>query len=377
MSDPTASAAAGGGTDAVQRGLVRVNRKRLATTLANIVAVVVVFLGIPTAAWAALNPDFDLLVDRPDGTLCEHGDSYVDRRTQLRTVRQQARRELRVAQRSLRRVLEEGSTRGPAVGRAQATQRRAEAAVASVQRIPVSVPKDSRTIIKRGYDVNAWPRSFAFTVARPLRGQLAVSVRAAQFVPATDGAELSGKDLEVWAVLDARRSLTGRVFLCIDPSTRAEVHPGTYQGQVVFDDPRLEPLAVPVTLSLSYTEMHNVVLVGLGTCFLASLYVCFLRRDKNEPALRSPFTFLKEYWEFATDSIGGITIAAGFAAAATAFTAQYLNAEAWSGGFGAWLTYCGAVGTAFVAGGTAGRLAKNAYVKEQPSAGQDGKGQQD
>jgi hypothetical protein len=48
----------------------------------------------------------------------------------------------------------------------------------------------------------------------------------------------------------------------------------------------------------------------------------------------------------------------GLAASVTAFSTTYLGSDTWSGSFGDWFTYCGAIATAFVAGGTAGKLAQ-------------------
>ena len=115
---------------------------------------------------------------------------------------------------------------------------------------------------------------------------------------------------------------------------------------------------------------------ALAVCALASLYVYFLRRPAagrkktpdeptdDTPVLRWGFDFVFGYWKFVTGSLGILTIAAGFTAATAALSAQYLDSETWDGSnFKDWLTLGGALATAFVAGGTAGRLAQNVYAR--------------
>jgi NADH:ubiquinone oxidoreductase subunit 6 (subunit J) len=59
--------------------------------------------------------------------------------------------------------------------------------------------------------------------------------------------------------------------------------------------------------------------------------------------------------------VGVLTIALGLVAAALAFAAQYLDADAWGRDYIDLFVFVGAVSTAFVAGASIGRLVQNRY----------------
>ena len=253
-----------------------------------------------------------------------------------------------------------------------------------------SVAQDTATDFALGTSADTGDRVLSFVLDKPLRhgspSMSDVAVRAAPFARVDDGLSLwpaseheqngTGTGINAWAQTDPG-GRTGQVMFCIPPEMRVDMSPGSYAGTIVFADPRLaraEP--IPVTISLSYTHREHVILVGLGVCLLTSFYVFFLRQkdpdEEDNTVLRTRFRFFHGYWQFATGAIGLLTIAAGLAAAITAFSKQYEAAEVWSGGFGDWLTFAAAVGTAFLAGGTAGKLAGTVYDKRNGTAAADG-----
>lgn len=55
---------------------------------------------------------------------------------------------------------------------------------------------------------------------------------------------------------------------------------------------------------------------------------------------------------------GAITVVVGLLAAVIAFSTAYLGSDKRAGTLGDWFALCGAIATAFVAGGAAGKLAQ-------------------
>lgn len=256
--------------------------------------------------------------------------------------------------------------------------------------VPASVAETTPTTFDLGNDPSPGVRSIPFTLERRVAGSTSVAVSPTSFTDATTGEEVAPADLEAWAVLDPDRR-SGTLYVCVPSDRREHLPSGRLTGSLVVDDPRVARLAPQVTLTLAYTDVVRVMLVGLAVALAASWYVFFLRRDQlgevvvlgkafeedgddaddDRPTahelderdraarvLRWPFGFWWGYWRWATSASGVITIAAGMAAAVTAFTTAYLGSETWAASFGDWLAYIGAVATAFVAGGTAGKLAQ-------------------
>ncbi len=238
------------------------------------------------------------------------------------------------------------------------------------EKATLTVAEGATTSFDLGLDVNSGVRTIPFVLTTPLWGRDRLQVSPGTFAPAKqDGRPLGPTAVKVWAVLD-RSGNTGTAYLCISPGARERAPWGTFSGNLMFEDSRLEPTTVPITVTASYPRIHIVAVVGLAVCLLASLYVFFLRdgtdRDRvvagGDAALRWPFGFVARYWRYTTEMVGVLTVASGLIAATAAFTAQYLNADVWSADVSEWLTFCGAIATSFVAGGTAGRLAGNRYA---------------
>lgn len=343
-----------------------VNAGWFGKVVANVVALVVAIGGLLFVGAAMLDGD------SAAQSSCSAGPPTTEAMQRIRKERQRAKADLREANSELKRAQAAANRapndRGATRRLASATREQLRAAQRLTRQGPVTptVSEGAQTTFKLGRDPSPGVRSIDFSLERRLlSGPRAVRVTLGRFRPEEDGRELRRSSLEAWARLTLDRSV-GTIFVCVSGRTM----PGTFSGAVAFADPRLTRVVVPVSLSRSYPNVEQVALVGLVVCFLASMYVFFLRLpkeqlDKSEgsTALRWPFAFMKGYWMFATDMLGVITIVAGGAAAAAAFTAQYLNADAWTPDVDSWLTFCGAVGTAFVAGGTAGKLAQKSYER--------------
>jgi hypothetical protein len=247
------------------------------------------------------------------------------------------------------------------------------------------LPEGTTTAFKLGHDVNAGPRSIKFTLNRPVPGPRYIQVSVQPFASTTTGAEFARADLTAWARLDPGRR-SGMISFCVDPDARQETRAaGEFAGGLLLGSRRVEAFEVPVTFSASYPRQVLVAIVGLGVCIFSSLYVYILRRPQlsklivygrddfegGEPTssdrenasrvLRMRFGFWGGYVRFVSGASGVVTVAAGLLGAVTAFKLQYLSADAWSATAGEWLTFSGAVATAFIAAGTAGRLAQNKY----------------
>jgi hypothetical protein len=247
------------------------------------------------------------------------------------------------------------------------------------------IPEGAKTSFKLGNDVNTGPRSIKFTLNGPVSGPAYLQVTSHPFASATTGTELKATDLRAWARLDQDR-LTGTMSFCVTPTARtSRLTAGEFSGDLVLTGYRVHSLVVPVTFSASCPNAVMVALVGVGVCFFSSVYVYGLRRpqmsnlilygdkwprdrtptasdrERSSRLLRASFGFWFGYARFLSGASGAVTVVAGLLGAITAFKLQYLSSDAWSATVGEWLTYCGAVATAFIAAGTAGRLAQNKY----------------
>ncbi len=259
--------------------------------------------------------------------------------------------------------------------RARDDAKAARARVATLTRVGVKVPSSAPTHFDLGDALDGGQRSIEVNLDRPIRGGRPLAVAPTRFVSDDEGRDLVSGDITAWSY-PGPGSTTATVVFCIQPNIRKDLPSGTFSGGLTLSDPRVKTTEIPISFSLKYTNREAVYVFALAVCALASLYVYFLRRPQlgrkktpdeptdDTPVLRWGFDFVFGYWKFVTGSLGILTIAAGFTAATAALSAQYLDSETWDGSnFKDWLTLGGALATAFVAGGTAGRLAQNVYAR--------------
>lgn len=235
---------------------------------------------------------------------------------------------------------------------------------------------DEAPVFDVGHDVNAGPLTIPFSLDKRVAGPRKLRLASPILRPTDQGIDELGRDeIRSWASLDnSRRS--GSITLCFPPAKRIDGPSGAFAGNLLVTDTRLQRAEIPVTINLAYPKRDRVVFVGLAVCLLASMYVFFLRRPDlddefaatGDRMLRMNFSFFLGYWRFATSVLGVITIAAGLLGAAGAFSVQYLTSDNWAGEWTDWFAYVGAIGTAFIAGGTAGRLAQNVYDEDAAAA---------
>jgi hypothetical protein len=241
------------------------------------------------------------------------------------------------------------------------------------------------TTFELGRDVNSGPHSLKFTTDKPVPGPRLLLVTAGPFTKVSGGRELGSRQVASWATLDRDRT-HGTMYFCVRPQARLSTSSsGQYTGALTLEQGRVQRLDVPVTLDAPYPRWDLVFLVGLGVCVLCSAYTFFLRRpsltagtagapsdaekDKTDDkaaaaaeratsVFRYPFGFLKDWLLFYTGILGVLTLVAGLVAASTAFVAQYISSETWDASTSTWITFVGALATAFIAGATAGKLAQ-------------------
>ena len=246
------------------------------------------------------------------------------------------------------------------------------------------------TEFRLGRGVNGGAHSIPFVLDHPVGGSSFLAASATPFSPSTGGPDLlhgrrqgvgtnGDSAIRVWAVLDRDRR-HGALYFCINPSQRlSHTSSGQFSGAFVLDDPRVHRLEVPATLDMPYPNWNYVLIVGLATALLGSAYTFYLRRPSLDPELggtkdlpgsdasdsgtvfRWPFAFFDGWYLFYSDILGALTLAAGLVGATTAYVAQYVASDTWDASTRTWITFIGAIATAFVASATAGKLAQNNY----------------
>lgn len=263
-------------------------------------------------------------------------------------------------------------------------------------RAQLSPPKASptaatTTLVKLGHSKNSGIHTVTFTTKEAVPStQAFLPVTAGPFV-ASNGHQLDPDTVLAWAEVAPDRK-HGTVSFCIPSTQRPDAPSGEFSGSLSVDQGAVQRLDLPVTLSLAYPNSLAVFGIGLGVCLVGSWYLFFLRRNDLPPSivydkipppnetdeqkamreekfdrvLRWPFGFWHGYWRWVCSASGAITIVTGLFAAGAVFASNYLQSEAWSSDFQTWQAFCLSVGAAFVAAGTAGKLAQNATSKKEP-----------
>lgn len=150
--------------------------------------------------------------------------------------------------------------------------------------------------------------------------------------------------------------VTGRkevtVVVCVDPGA-ISLDPGTYVGSLRIEDPRVEDVTVPVTVTAQYGNYPwMLAAIGLVTLLGGSWFVWASgRRTGEKPVVGDGAS--KDFQGWAVANVLGIGV--GAIAATSAFIATYWRDVAWGDKAPEdWFTLLGAVFTAFTAGVAAG-----------------------
>jgi hypothetical protein len=168
-----------------------------------------------------------------------------------------------------------------------------------------------------------------------------------------------------------------QVDVCFDRAA-VSVDPGSYVGTVTIDDPAVATTSIGMTLTFSFPYWSRVLALSLVVAFAASVYVFGLRKSLfTADAVLVQRKTIGDYLAWAGSGNGLLTIVVGGAAAFTAYSATYLQAEDWGKDPAQVLSLIGAIAAGFVAAGTAGRLAAGGAPTDVPSAPDDGTAPQD
>jgi len=273
-------------------------------------------------------------------------------RSNLRKARatlQKARARLRAARSTAQRRQAQKVLQA-ALRRYRVAQESFTAAQRGPRPIAASLQPGALTSFDFGRSLSPGPRSVPLSLAAPLQVGTPLDVKADLFARESDGRQMP-RGLEVWAGVSQEK--IARVWFCVSSDIRHQMHPGTYQGALVLDDPRVQRIPVPVSFSVSFPSLRHMIALAFVLCGLASVFTWTLRRPE-----------VLSYPKWATSLIGFLTIISGFIAASIAFSAQYLEAGAWGESHTEVLAFIGAVTTAFVTGATAGKLATNDYARK-------------
>ena len=144
--------------------------------------------------------------------------------------------------------------------------------------------------------------------------------------------------------------------------------PGVYTGDLVVDDARVEPLTVPVTMTLSHARPELAVMwlpiVGAG-----ALLMTWNIRAKRDPNL---IIFSNEFWIWLVSLEGVGSLAAGIVAMLAIFNSTYLTASVFGMTDWDWVVLIGALYVAFVgAASTIAIVAPNAPPKDTGRSDED------
>jgi hypothetical protein len=158
---------------------------------------------------------------------------------------------------------------------------------------------------------------------------------------------------------------------CANRSPDAD--PGTYHGALVVSDPRVHPLTIPVSLTLSYndTPLVSSLLPLVGAVGLLMTWNIRASRHPADPVITKPFY----RWLWTIEGLGALV--AGGAAMLGVFWATYMNAQVWGSnswdvvalGGALYAAFVGAAATVNVLSVPAGKSAANQGSGELQQAG--------
>ena len=128
------------------------------------------------------------------------------------------------------------------------------------------------------------------------------------------------------------------------PRPAAAWAPGVYEGDLIIDDDRVEPLTVPVTMTLSHAGVAYAVM-WLPIVGAAALVMTWNIRAKRDPHRA---IFSNKFWKWLVTVEGVISSGAGIVAMIAVFNSTYLTATAFGAASWDWLVLIGALYVAFV-----------------------------
>lgn len=139
----------------------------------------------------------------------------------------------------------------------------------------------------------------------------------------------------------------GRVLLkvCVNRSHSTLAPPGLYQGTVSIVDPRVDPVNVPVSITLSYPSWQWIMELLALAALLGAWYIWVLQDKKVKG--KTPF---EQFRDFCGSMVGLLSIGAGVVAAFSVYNATYLNSATWGSTSGQVFALFGAMFSAFLAG---------------------------
>ncbi len=219
-------------------------------------------------------------------------------------------------------------------------------------------------------------RKFFFSVAKDSRGSLpalnaSLIVRKRPLVREEADGVIDVRHYVANMRVTSSRQVT--LTVCVDPAAN-DLDPGTYRGLVVSDDPRIENVSVPLTVTLQYPRWRWVALyLGLAVIITGSFFVWASSRTRRDDgsADQSLPGRLGEWVAWLPANIVGIAV--GAVAAASVFTAVYLNDPGWGAVAPTdWFTLIAAMFTAFTAGLTGGRASLELPRKKREKVGGTG-----
>ncbi|HVD14506.1 MAG TPA: hypothetical protein VNK73_08645 [Actinomycetota bacterium] len=242
---------------------------------------------------------------------------------------------------------------------------------AAQQKAKLTIKDDQKLTLAFGRAREQRVRTVAFTVEGSLpAGATTLSTTNSAFSRDGDDAQIPA------SAVRSRARVVGdevQVDVCFDRAALT-VDPGSYIGTITIDDPAVATTSVGMTLTFSFPYWSRVIALSLVVAFAASFYVFGLRSNRftaNAPLLLRRKT-IGEYVDWVRSGNGLLTIVFGAAAAFTAYSATYLQAEDWGRNPAQVLSLIGAIASGFVAAGTTGRLAAGGAPMGGPPASEDG-----
>jgi hypothetical protein len=213
---------------------------------------------------------------------------------------------------------------------------------------PLGVPVSS---IAFGRELVTQEREFEFTITDPaglLAGATCLPVHVNPFLRTGDGpsAEIDGSRV------DATASVTGREVRVALTMRRADVGfapPGTYSGTVSIEDPRIERVNIPLTVSMAYPIWQFPLVALLLVLPVAVINLWLL---KGSFASHQGPVSVAQFDDYVFSRNGVLAIGAGVAAAVLVFSSTYLGSLTWGTSFVDFFTLFGAAFAAFTAAAT-------------------------
>lgn len=198
-----------------------------------------------------------------------------------------------------------------------------------------------------GRDFATRERRLDYDITDPagaLKSGTCVKIDVGPFLRDAGDTQLSSDEISATANVDGKRLVVDIKFVRTGQSFAPA---GTYTGIVSIDDPRINDLDIPLTVTLEYPVWQLPLALAIAMILPATIYLALVRRSFLGKGPAGSQLALHDVFDHLNGRNGILAIGAGSVGAVGIYTALYLSSSTWGTGAIEWIGLAGAAFTAF------------------------------